>query len=34
VAEITQSAVSTLGLAPGTRVWVAIKATEVTVYPS
>jgi molybdate transport system ATP-binding protein len=34
VAEVTRSAVSTLELAPGTRVWVSIKATEVTVYPS
>jgi molybdate transport system ATP-binding protein len=34
VAEVTPAAVRELGLDRGDRVWVAIKATEVTVYPA
>ncbi len=32
VAEVTAAAYADLGLAPGQRVWVAVKATEVTTY--
>jgi molybdate transport system ATP-binding protein len=32
VAEVTAAAVADLGLAPGRRVWAAVKATEVEVY--
>jgi molybdopterin-binding protein len=31
---VTADAVADLDLAPGRRVWVAVKATEVTVYPA
>lgn len=34
VAEITPSAVRDLHLEPGTDVWVAVKATEIAVYPA
>lgn len=34
VAEVTQQAVAELGLARGGDVWVAVKATEVVVYPA
>lgn len=34
VAEVTPAAVSELGLVEGTRVWTAVKATEVTVFPA
>lgn len=34
VAEVTPSALDDLGLAVGDRVWAAVKATEVTVYPA
>ena len=33
VAEVTSTAVREIGLAEGTEVWVAVKATEVDVYP-
>jgi molybdate transport system ATP-binding protein len=33
VAEVTPDAVGELGLAPGVRVWAAIKATRIEVYP-
>jgi molybdate transport system ATP-binding protein len=31
--DVTAAAVAELGLAPGTRVWLSAKATDVTVYP-
>jgi molybdopterin-binding protein len=34
VAEVTPAAVRELGLDRGDRVWVAVKATEVNVYPA
>ena len=34
VAEVTPSAVRELGLGPGARVWVSVKATEISVYPA
>jgi molybdate transport system ATP-binding protein len=34
VAEVTRASVAELGLAPGTRVWLALKATEVQVGPA
>lgn len=34
VAEITPAAVKDLGLAPGSETWVAIKATEIAVFPA
>jgi len=34
VAEVTRAAVSELGLNPGAGVWMAVKATEVSVYPA
>ncbi len=34
VAEVTPAAVADLGLATGGEVWVAVKATEVSVYPA
>jgi molybdate transport system ATP-binding protein len=34
VAEVTPAAVADLGLAAGGEVWVAVKATEVSVYPA
>ena len=34
VAEVTPSSVSELGLGPGEAVWVAVKATEIDVYPA
>jgi len=34
VAEVTEAAVADLGLAEGSAVWVAVKATEVTVTPA
>lgn len=34
VAEITPAALAALGLAPGTDVWVSVKATEVATYPA
>jgi molybdate transport system ATP-binding protein len=34
VAEVTRAAVQELGLAAGTDVWMAVKATEVSVYPA
>ncbi len=34
VAEVTPAAVAELGLATGGEVWVAVKATEVSVYPA
>jgi molybdate transport system ATP-binding protein len=34
VAEVTPAAVEVLGLVPGTRVWAAVKATEITVHPA
>jgi molybdate transport system ATP-binding protein len=34
VAEVTPGAVRELGLAAGTEVWMAVKATEVSVYPA
>jgi molybdate transport system ATP-binding protein len=33
VAEVTTAAVRELALAPGERVWMSVKATEVTAYP-
>jgi molybdate transport system ATP-binding protein len=34
VAEVTAGAVRDIGLKEGSRVWIAIKATEVDVYPA
>jgi molybdate transport system ATP-binding protein len=34
VAEVTRAAVRELGLEPGTEVWMAVKATEVSVFPA
>jgi len=34
VAEVTRAAVRDLGLEPGTEVWMAVKATEVEVFPA
>jgi molybdate transport system ATP-binding protein len=34
VAEVTRASVQELGLAAGTEVWMAVKATEVSVYPA
>ncbi len=34
IAEVTPAAVQDLGLVEGVRVWTAIKATEITVYPA
>jgi len=34
VAEVTAAAVADLGLVPGAEVWVAVKATEIDVYPA
>lgn len=34
VAEVTEAAVADLELAPGRRVWVSVKATEIDVYPA
>jgi molybdate transport system ATP-binding protein len=34
VAEVTPAAIADLGLHPGSPVWVAVKATEVTAYPA
>jgi molybdate transport system ATP-binding protein len=34
VAEVTRAAVRELNLAPGTEVWMAVKATEVSVFPA
>ena len=34
VAEVTAAAVADLDIAEGARVWVSVKATEVTVYPA
>jgi molybdate transport system ATP-binding protein len=34
VAEVTRGAVDELGLTPGAVVWMAVKATEVSVYPA
>jgi molybdate transport system ATP-binding protein len=34
VAEVTPGAVAELGLGPGSEVWAAVKATEITVYPA
>ena len=34
VAEVTDAAVAELGLAPGTDVWVTLKATEIITYPA
>jgi molybdate transport system ATP-binding protein len=34
IAEITQAALSELGLVPGTPLWATVKATEVTAYPA
>jgi molybdate transport system ATP-binding protein len=33
LAEVTPAAVAELGLAPGTEVWVAVKASDIDVYP-
>ncbi|PPK64876.1 ABC transporter ATP-binding protein [Actinokineospora auranticolor] len=33
VAEVTPAVIAELGLAPGTRVWAALKATEIQTYP-
>ncbi len=33
IAEVTAAAVAELSLAPGVGVWVAVKASEVEVYP-
>jgi molybdate transport system ATP-binding protein len=33
VAEVTASAATEIGLVPGSDVWVAVKATEIEVYP-
>jgi len=34
VAEVTRAAAKELGLEPGTEVWMAVKATEVSVFPA
>ena len=34
VAAVTPGAVAELGLAPGTRVWVSVKAVDLDVYPT
>jgi molybdopterin-binding protein len=34
IAEITPAAVRDLGLVEGTEVWMAIKATDITVFPA
>jgi molybdopterin-binding protein len=34
VAEVTASSLHELGLAEGTPVWTAVKATEITVFPA
>jgi molybdate transport system ATP-binding protein len=34
IAEVTRAAVRELNLAPGTEVWMAVKATEVSVFPA
>jgi molybdopterin-binding protein len=34
VAEVTRAAVLELGLIAGASVWIAVKATEVSVYPA
>jgi molybdopterin-binding protein len=34
VAEVTPAAVRELGLDSGDQVWIAVKATEVSVYPA
>jgi molybdate transport system ATP-binding protein len=34
VAEVTPAAVSELGLSEGREIWVAVKATEIQVYPA
>ena len=34
VADVTPAAVADLRLAPGEPVWLALKATDVTVYPA
>jgi molybdopterin-binding protein len=34
VAEVTRAAVRELGLVAGTEVWMAVKATEVSVFPA
>jgi molybdate transport system ATP-binding protein len=34
IAEVTPAAVAELALAPGVEVWVAVKATEISVYPA
>jgi molybdate transport system ATP-binding protein len=34
VAEVTPSALAELGLADGSEVWAAVKATEISVYPA
>jgi molybdate transport system ATP-binding protein len=34
IAEITPAAVADLGLAEGTEVWMAVKATDITVFPA
>jgi molybdate transport system ATP-binding protein len=34
IADVTPAAVAELGLAPGARVWLTVKATELTVYPA
>jgi molybdate transport system ATP-binding protein len=33
-ADVTATSVAELGLAPGSPVWAAVKATETTVYPA
>jgi molybdate transport system ATP-binding protein len=32
--DVTPAAVADLGLAPGTSVWLAVKSTEIDVYPA
>ena len=34
IAEITPAAVTDLGLVAGTEVWMAVKATDITVFPA
>ena len=34
VAEVTPAAISELGLDRGDRVWIGVKATEISVYPA
>ena len=34
IAEITPAAVRDLGLDEGTEVWMAVKATDITVFPA